>query len=74
MTKTKLEEEHVPACLVCGKLWQRKDSKKWFYFNGILVCKEHPGVSDCYGVALKMIDKLLRLGTAFAPVGQKAHR
>ena len=33
MTKTKLEEEHVPACLVCGKLWQRKDSKKCWLFE-----------------------------------------
>ena len=61
MKRTKLEEEHLQPCWVCGKLWRRMDSKEWRYFNGILVCKEHPGVSDWYGGVLKMSDERLAL-------------
>jgi len=63
MTRTKFEEEYIPACWVCGKLWQRMDSEKWYYFNEIVVCKDHPGALDWYMGALELSGERLRLGT-----------
>ncbi len=57
----KLEEEYVQPCYVCGKIWQRKDAKKWHYFHDILVCRHHPGVQEWYRGALKMSEELLKL-------------
>ena len=48
-------------CFVCGKVWQRKDAEKWVYFRNILACKKHPGVTDWYFGALKMVNEKVRL-------------
>jgi hypothetical protein len=57
----KLEDEFVPPCYVCGKVWQRKDVEKWCFFSGILACKDHPGVLDWYTGAVKMSEERLKL-------------
>ena len=56
-----LENEFVPPCYVCGKVWRRKDVEKWYFFSGILACKDHPGVLDWYTGAHKMSEERLRL-------------
>jgi hypothetical protein len=57
---TDLEKEPVPACWVCGKVWRRCDSDKWYYFGGILVCKHHEGADTWYAGALTLADEALR--------------
>jgi len=49
-----LEEEKVPPCEICGKVWQRKDADKWYYFRDMVACRHHPGVEKWYQGALEM--------------------
>ena len=57
----KLEEEEVGSCIVCGKVWKRKDVDKWYYFNGTLVCVHHPGSVKWYQGAMIMMNEKLKL-------------
>lgn len=55
-----LEEEKVQPCEVCGKVWRRKDAKKWLYFRGMLVCADHPGAEKWYQGALQLMEESLK--------------
>lgn len=50
----------VGVCWVCGKILYRKDFDKWFYFNTVLVCRDHPGVQKWYEGSLEMGEEKLR--------------
>ena len=63
MKRTKLEEEHVPACWICGKIWRRMNSEKWYYFNEMLVCKDHPGVLAWLYGSVEIVEEKIRLET-----------
>lgn len=45
-------EDIIGECWVCGKKWERREYKKWFYFNPFgggepfVVCLRHPGAYD----------------------------
>lgn len=53
----KMEDEFLTPCYICGKVWQRKDHKKWVFFSGILACKDHPGVSEWYKGAQRISEE-----------------
>jgi len=54
-------KEKLIPCYVCGKVWTRKDADKWFYFFGLLVCKEHPGAQEWYDGTIKLSLEKLKL-------------
>ena len=56
-----LSEEFIPACWVCGKVWQRKDSNKWLFFNDMVVCRNHPGAKEWYNGALILAEEKYKL-------------
>ncbi len=41
-----LEEEKIPPCKICGKIWQRKDYKSWFCYQDEIFCFSHHGVKE----------------------------
>ena len=42
----KLSEDVIPPCKICGKVWQRKNFKKWYYYKGVVVCTGHKGAYE----------------------------
>jgi len=49
-----LEEEKVPPCKICKKVWRRKDYEKWVYYGGTLACLSHKGVEEWYNEKLRL--------------------
>jgi len=41
----KLSEETLQPCWVCGKVWQRKDSSQYAFFQNMLCCESHHGTA-----------------------------
>jgi hypothetical protein len=57
----KLEEETVTACLICRKIWKRKDADKWIFCKGFgVLCKCHNGVMEWYDEKLEEACKELK--------------
>jgi len=50
----------VPNCHVCKKQWTREDASKFFYYDGILACKSHPGVVEWWNKKLKEANDQLK--------------
>ena len=60
MKENKTSLEFLQPCWVCGKIWQRKDSEKWYYFNEILICKCHDGADEWFSGARKLAMERLK--------------
>lgn len=56
-----LESESVQPCDICGRVWTRGDYRQFIYFNGLVLCREHPGVMKFYEGALEWTDVKLKL-------------
>ena len=50
----RIDEETVPPCVICGKVWKRKDAKYWVYHRSVgVVCLSHRWVSKWYANLIK---------------------
>ena len=58
--KNKIEEETIPACWVCGKVWKRKDYIRWVYFNEMVICLAHKGAAKWYNAAVKLGEQKIK--------------
>lgn len=61
MKNTPISEEFIQPCWVCEKVWQRKDTNKYLYFNGILICKDHKYAQQWYNAVGHLSDKKFEL-------------
>jgi NAD-dependent SIR2 family protein deacetylase len=53
-------DELVPPCVICGKIWQRKDVEKWCYhISRGVVCRHHHGVKEWYDDMIAEANKKL---------------
>jgi hypothetical protein len=44
-----VENEYITPCVICGKIWQRKDIDNWVYHSSKgTVCTHHHGVTKWY--------------------------
>lgn len=51
-------EEFLPPCHVCKKVWQRKDTDKYFYHESIgVVCQHHHGAQKWYDDMLQFAEE-----------------
>jgi len=55
-----LSEELIPKCWVCGKEWKRKETDKYCYFQGIVVCSSHKGAGKWYNAAISLASEKLK--------------
>jgi len=59
---TQLSEEYLPPCVICKKVWQRKDALegKYVYHDSKgVVCRHHPGVMEWINELIEKADKEL---------------
>jgi len=56
----KLENEELEPCVICGKVWKRKETEHYVYHvsRGV-VCQRHPGVMEWYYDLLEKASKEL---------------
>lgn len=59
MNQVHPSKEILQPCYICGKRHIREDVDKWYYYNGKLICRHHPGAKEWYEMALKMADEEL---------------
>jgi len=53
-----LSKEKILPCVVCGKVWQRKDVSKYVYhISRGVVCRHHYGVKEWYNNLLEGFTK-----------------
>ena len=60
-----ISEETIPACWVCERVWKRKDSDKWFYFNGMTICRNHPYARKWYIAIFRLAEQKCEFGEEY---------
>ena len=53
-------EEFIPACWVCGKRWQRKDTDCYAYFQEIVICLSHKYAHKWYNAAIELANQKIK--------------
>ena len=61
MKNTSISEESVPPCWVCGKVWQRKDTDEYAYFQEIVIRLNHKFAHKWYNAAIKLAEQKTQL-------------
>jgi len=57
---TQLSKEYLPPCVICKKVWQRKDTDKYVYHNSKgVVCRHHEGVKEWFWELVQKANKEL---------------
>lgn len=56
-----LEEESIPPCKICGKIWKRKEYKKWFCYKDVIFCFSHHGIKEYAEEKYNKMNELLEL-------------
>ena len=55
-----LSEEKIPPCKICGKIWKRKDYKKWFCYKNEIFCLSHRRVEEFMEKKYREADERLK--------------
>lgn len=50
----KISEELIAPCWMCEKRWRRKETDRYYYFGGMVICSHHNGAKEWYEGALKL--------------------
>ncbi|MBU1621764.1 MAG: hypothetical protein KKF27_20405 [Gammaproteobacteria bacterium] len=59
-TETSISKESIPPCWVCGKIWQRKDTDKYGYFQGIVICLNHKYAKKWHNAAIRLAEEKIK--------------